>query len=100
MGLSAAGPSTIPTHYRVEKKHGKGSTLVELTLETGRRHQIRVQLGEARCPIVGDKRYGAKTDPIKRVALHASELRFKHPVSGKDMRFISPLPGEFGRLVK
>jgi len=87
------------THYRVEKKGGAGRTLVELTLETGRRHQIRVQLGQAGCPIVGDKRYGAKTDEIKRVALHASELRFKHPVTGKEMRFISPLPGEFGRLL-
>jgi 23S rRNA pseudouridine1911/1915/1917 synthase len=88
------------THYRVEKKGAKDHTLVELTLETGRRHQIRVQLGQAGCPIVGDKRYGAKTDPIKRVALHASELRFKHPVAGGEMRFISPLPGEFGRLTK
>jgi 23S rRNA pseudouridine1911/1915/1917 synthase len=86
------------THYRLEKR-GVKTALVELTLETGRRHQIRVQLGAAGCPIIGDKRYGAQTDPIKRVALHASELRFKHPVSGKEMRFISPLPGEFGRLV-
>ncbi len=87
------------THYRVEKRSG-GRTLVELTLETGRRHQIRVQLGEIGCAIVGDKRYGAKTNPVKRVALHASELRFRHPVSGKEMRFVSPLPGEFGQLMK
>ncbi len=87
------------THYRVEKRHGDRS-LLELTLETGRRHQIRVQLGEIGCPIVGDKRYGARTNPVKRVALHASELRFRHPVSGKEMRFVSPLPGEFGRLMK
>ncbi len=87
------------TRYRVEKRGG-GRTLVELTLETGRRHQIRVQLGEIGCPIVGDKRYGAQTNPVKRVALHASELRFRHPVSGKEMRFVSPLPGEFGRLMK
>jgi 23S rRNA pseudouridine1911/1915/1917 synthase len=97
--VAPEGPQTrrAVTRYRVEKR-GKNVVLVELTLETGRRHQIRVQLGAAGCPIVGDKRYGAKTDPIKRVALHASELRFKHPVTGKDMRFISPLPGEFGRL--
>ncbi len=87
------------TRYRIEKK-GKGRTLLELELETGRRHQIRVQLGEAGCPIVGDKRYGAKTNPVKRVALHAGELRFKHPVSGQEMKFVSPLPGEFGRLVQ
>jgi 23S rRNA pseudouridine1911/1915/1917 synthase len=87
------------TRYRVEKRNGS-LALVEVTLETGRRHQIRVQLAEAGSPIVGDKRYGAQTNPIRRVALHASELRFTHPVDGKPMRFISPLPGEFGRLMK
>lgn len=87
------------TRYRVEKR-GPKLSLVELTLETGRRHQIRVQLGAAGCPIVGDKRYGAQTDPIKRVALHACALRFSHPVTKKEMQFISPLPGDFGRLMK
>ena len=53
------------THYRVLKRN-KGRTLVELTLETGRRHQIRVHLADAGCPIVGDAKYGAKTDPAKR----------------------------------
>ena len=94
------GPTTrrAVTRYRVEKK-GKDNALVELTLETGRRHQIRVQLSDAGCPIVGDKKYKAQTDPIKRVALHASSLRFPHPTTGKEMRFLAPLPGEFGRLV-
>jgi 23S rRNA pseudouridine1911/1915/1917 synthase len=94
------GPNTrrAVTRYRVEKK-GAANTLVELTLETGRRHQIRVQLADAGCPIVGDKKYGARTNPIKRVALHASSLRFPHPVSGEAMRFLSPLPGELGRIV-
>jgi len=94
------GPETrhAVTRYRVMKK-GKATTLVELTLETGRRHQIRVQLAEAGCPIVGDKKYGAKTNPIKRIALHASTLCFPHPVTRKEMRFDSPLPGDLGRLV-
>jgi 23S rRNA pseudouridine1911/1915/1917 synthase len=94
------GPETrhALTRYRVTKK-GKTTTLVELTLETGRRHQIRVQLAEAGCPIVGDKKYGAQTNPIKRIALHASTLRFMHPVVKKEMRFDSPLPGDLGRLV-
>jgi 23S rRNA pseudouridine1911/1915/1917 synthase len=86
------------THYHVKKK-GNATTLVELTLETGRRHQIRVQLAEAGCPIVGDKKYGAQTNPIKRIALHASTLCFPHPVTRKVMRFDSPLPGDLGRLV-
>jgi len=86
------------TGYRVTKK-GKATTLVELTLETGRRHQIRVQLAEAGCPIVGDKKYGAETNPIRRIALHATSLRFPHPVTGEMMSFQSPLPGDLGRLV-
>jgi 23S rRNA pseudouridine1911/1915/1917 synthase len=94
------GPGTrhAVTRYRVAKK-GPATTLVELTLETGRRHQIRVQLADAGCPIVGDKKYGAQTDPIKRIALHASTLRFLHPTTGEEMRFDSPLPGDLGRLV-
>jgi 23S rRNA-/tRNA-specific pseudouridylate synthase len=80
-------------------KKSPGTTLVELTLETGRRHQIRVQLAAAGCPIVGDKKYGAQTNPIKRIALHAGTLRFPHPVTRETMRFDSPLPGDLGRLV-
>jgi 23S rRNA pseudouridine1911/1915/1917 synthase len=85
-------------HYRTMKK-GKDITLLEVTLETGRRNQIRVQLAEAGCPIVGDKKYGAQTNPIRRVALHAASLRFTHPTTRKPMRFESPLPGEMGELV-
>ena len=86
------------TRYRVMKS-SPSRALLELTLETGRRHQIRVQLAEAGCPIVGDKRYGAPTNPIRRIALHAGRLRFPHPTTGEMMRFDSPLPGDLGRLV-
>jgi len=86
------------TRYRVTKK-GKTTALVELTLETGRRHQIRVQLQEAGCPIVGDKKYGAETNPIRRIALHATSLKFPHPVTRETMSFQSPLPGDLGALV-
>jgi 23S rRNA pseudouridine1911/1915/1917 synthase len=93
---SGRGAAATPA----EGRKFAGRTLVELTLETGRRHQIRVQLAEVGCPIVGDERYGAPGDPIKRVALHACSLRFTHPVTKEKMRFVSPLPGEFGRLMK
>jgi 23S rRNA pseudouridine1911/1915/1917 synthase len=86
------------THYRVLAHH-RGRSLVELTLETGRRHQIRVHLADAGCPIIGDKKYGAKSDPAKRLGLHACALRFPHPVTGVEMRFASPLPRELARLV-
>ncbi len=98
--VTDAGPSSrrAATRYRVKKK-GLSTALLELTLETGRRHQIRVQLAAAGCPIVGDKRYGARTNPVRRVALHAARLAFPHPVTGEKMRFESALPGELGRTM-
>ena len=86
------------THFRVLASIPNRS-LVELTLETGRRHQIRVQLAEAGCPIIGDQKYGAKSNPAKRLGLHSSALRFPHPVTGKDMIFTCPPPKDLARLV-
>ncbi len=95
---SGSGTRHAVTHYRV-LGNTEWRSLVELTLETGRRHQIRVQLSDAGCPIVGDKKYGAKSDPAKRLGLHACALRFPHPITRKDLRFESPLPKELARLV-
>ncbi len=86
------------THYRVLKR-SKTRTLVELTLDTGRRHQIRVHLSDAGCPIIGDKKYGAKSDPAKRLGLHSCALRFPHPTTGETLSFQSPLPKDLARLV-
>jgi 23S rRNA pseudouridine1911/1915/1917 synthase len=86
------------THFRVLASTPNRS-LVELTLETGRRHQIRVQLAEAGCPIIGDKKYGGKSNPAKRLGLHSSALRFPHPITGKEMSFTCPLPKDLTRLV-
>ena len=86
------------THYRVLRK-GQGRTLVELKLETGRRHQIRVQLSSLGCPIIGDEKYGATTDPAKRLGLHAYRLRFPHPVTRQEVEVECPLPRELDRLV-
>ena len=86
------------THYRVLARR-EWRTLVELTLETGRRHQIRVQLADAGGPIVGDEKYGAKSDPAKRLGLHACGLRFPHPETGREMKFESPTPKDLLRLV-
>lgn len=79
------------TRYSVLDSDDKYS-LVEITLDTGRKHQIRVHMADMGCPIAGDKRYGAKTDPAGRLALHAAYLSFKHPITGKRMVFESPLP--------
>ncbi len=86
------------THYR-EMARRPGRSLVELTLETGRRHQIRVHLADAGCPVVGDKKYGARTDPAKRLGLHSCSLRFTHPGTGETLQFTSPLPVGLARLV-
>ncbi len=87
------------THYR-ELARSPWHSLVELTLETGRRHQIRVQLSDAGCPIIGDEKYGARSNPAKRLGLHACALRFPHPVTGRELRFASPLPKALAKLVK
>ena len=86
------------THYEVLKRRTR-MTLVELRLETGRRHQIRVQLAEIGCPIVGDEKYSARTDPAKRLGLHSCFLKFRHPITGQELQFTSPLPPELAKLV-
>ena len=87
------------THWRVLAK-STWRSLVELTLETGRRHQIRVQLADAGCPIVGDEKYGAKSDPAGRLGLHSCMLKVSHPVTREEMRFESPLPKDLAALVR
>jgi len=79
------------THYRVLQK-GRVNSLLEITLETGRKNQIRVQMAGFGHPIAGDRKYGATTDPARRLALHSYELTFRHPVSSAPMSFQSPLP--------
>jgi 23S rRNA pseudouridine1911/1915/1917 synthase len=86
------------THYRVMKRIASRA-LIELTLETGRRNQIRVHLADAECPIIGDQKYGARTNPARRLGLHASSLQFKHSLSGELLRFESPLPQNLARLL-
>lgn len=86
------------TRYRLIERSATRS-LVELTPETGRRHQIRVHLADAGCPIVGDSKYRARTNPARRLGLHARSLQFDHPVSGELMSFESPLPQVLARLL-
>ncbi len=86
------------TNFTVLKR-GHGRTLVELTLVTGRRHQLRVQLSSRGFPIIGDEKYEAKTDPAKRLGLHSAKLTVPHPITGETLSFESPLPLELVRLV-
>ena len=72
---------------------------LELTLETGRKNQIRVHCQDAGYPVVGDKKYGSSQNPLKRLCLHAYKLAFVHPVSGKKLQFTSEIPSAFYRLL-
>jgi len=80
-------------------KSGERYSLVELILETGRKHQIRVQLAEAGHPVAGDTRYGARSDPLGRLCLHAHLLALEHPFSKQEYSFECPPPESFLSLV-
>lgn len=80
---------------------GNGYSLVEFSLNTGRKNQIRVHASkELNHPIVGDRRYGAQTSPIQRLALHARSLKFAHPRTKKLMQFETNVPEKFQKLIK
>lgn len=82
------------TKYRVLKEY-KDYSLLSFELLTGRKNQIRVLMKELAHPIVGDKKYGSTKDPLHRLALHANELEFIHPVSHKKYHFEVPIPESF-----
>jgi len=87
------------THYRVLRT-SQDKSLIELTLETGRKNQIRVQMAGMGHPIVGDRKYGATSDPARRLALHSCELKFRHPISGAAMDFRSAMPSRLMALIE
>ena len=87
------------TNYKLLKSD-KMFSLLEVKLETRRRNQIRVQLKEIGHPVAGDKKYGAKTNPLGQMGLHSRVLAFKHPVTGKALRFDTPIPAKFMKLIR
>lgn len=86
------------THFRVLQSSARYSVL-ELSLETGRKNQIRVQLQDLGHSVIGDSKYGATQNPLHRLGLHARVLSFRHPVTGAALRFETPIPPEFLRLL-
>ncbi len=100
--LNAIEGKLAITHYTVLQTF-KDATVVRVTLETGRRNQIRVHFAELGHPILGDIRYDAGNArhrywPHHRLALHAEVLGFKHPVSSKSLHFTAPQPHEFEKF--
>ena len=87
------------THYKVLQRT-RHYTQAAFFLETGRKNQIRVHAADLGHPVAGDDKYGAQTDPIHRLALHAATLVFRNPYSQKMVRCHSPLPESFERFTR
>ena len=100
---SPQGRESGSRHFSSLEGRSGGVTysLVELHLETGRTNQIRVHLASKGCPVVGDRKYGHgnESSPIDRLCLHAKVLAFIHPVTEQTVRFESPVPKEFNRVL-
>jgi len=85
------------THYK-RIRTTKNYSLLKINLETGRKHQIRVHMQDIGHPIIGDSKYGATQNPLRRMGLHAQVLAFTHPKTGKSCRFETAIPKKFLQL--
>ena len=100
MAVNKNGKNAV-THIKVLKRYDK-YTLLEINIETGRTHQIRVHLSHIGFPVIGDYIYsnGKNEFGVMGQCLHAKELEFKHPISGNDMKLQAPLPEYFEDILK
>lgn len=100
MAVNKDGKNAV-THFKVIERFNN-FTLLEVKIETGRTHQIRVHLSQIGYPIVGDEVYSNGRNPwgIHGQCLHAKSLKFKHPISGKQMLVEAPLPEYFEKIIK
>ena len=90
---------TAITHYQlIEEKNGH--SLVSLKLETGRTHQIRIHMKHLGYPLIGDYLYNPDMEYICRQALHSHKISFIHPITGKEMEFIAPLPEDMQKVLE
>ena len=83
--------------YRTLKRLAQGA-LLEISLETGRKHQIRLQLSHRGFPIVGDRKYGSRVDLPEGIALHSYEIKLNHPVKKTELHIIAPIPNSWRGL--
>ncbi len=95
MSVHTTSPRPARTHFRVLAR-AAGFTLLEVRLETGRTHQIRVHMAALGHPVAGDATYGRRPRPagLERHFLHAARLAFRHPADGRELTFSAPLPPE------
>ena len=95
MAVSKTGKQAI-THFKVLERFN-GFTYLEINIETGRTHQIRVHMAEIEHPVVGDTVYSNGKNPfgVEGQMLHAKRLEFNHPITNKDMKLEAELPEYF-----
>ncbi|WP_257349127.1 RluA family pseudouridine synthase [Pseudalkalibacillus decolorationis] len=86
------------THYKVLKTY-EGYSYVQLNLDTGRTHQIRVHMNYIGHPLLGDDLYGGTREKIQRQALHSTTITFYHPFSEKEVKLEAPLPNDISNLL-
>lgn len=100
MAVTKTGKNSI-THFKVLKRY-KENTLLEVNIETGRTHQIRVHLSEIGYPIVGDYTYsnGKNKFGVEGQMLHAYKIKFKHPTTEKEVEFTAELPEYFSNIIE
>lgn len=100
MAVKKDGKKAI-THFKVIKRYN-GYTYLDIKIDTGRTHQIRVHLAEIGYPIVGDGVYSNGKNPfgVEGQMLHAKSLEFKHPITGKTLKLEAPLPEYFEDVLK
>jgi 23S rRNA pseudouridine1911/1915/1917 synthase len=103
MAVLKDSPRRAVSKYKILQEgliNGRPCALIEVLIETGRTHQIRVHLAHIKAPVLGDKIYGGKQDAkgIKRQLLHAWKISFLHPETGKEIFFEAPLPEDFQNL--
>ncbi len=98
VGKSPEGATLATTNYKVLKQ-SKAYSMLQLSTESGFKNQIRVQLAHIGHAVTGDKKYGARKNPLSRVAIHASLLEILHPITGDKLRFELVAPSAFRNLV-
>lgn len=96
-GFRAADAQTATLSWRTLSKNG-AATLLEVELETGRKHQIRVQLASRGWPIIGDRKYGSRRRFERGIALHARRLELKHPTRDEQLTFEAECPAAWDAL--
>ncbi len=104
MAVAVSGGRHAATNWTVIERFASGPCLVELGIETGRTHQIRVHMASLGAPVMGDSLYGGRRQGqdalgVRRQMLHASSLSFLHPQSGEPLRFSAPLPRDMQQVL-